>query len=97
MQEVNVNEVPKGAQIIDVREPDEFAEVHAVGAVNIPMSEFTSRVGELDLDRDIYLICKSGGRSGQVREYLEQRGIDAINIAGGTSDWVAQGLPNSRS
>ena len=68
MKEVNVNEVPTGAQLIDVRETDEFAEVRADGAVNIPMSEFTSRVGELDQDRDIYVICKLGGRSAQVGE-----------------------------
>ncbi len=95
MKEVNVNEVPTGAQLIDVRETDEFAEVRADGAVNIPMSEFTSRVGELDQDRDIYVICKLGGRSAQVGEYLEQRGIDAINVAGGTDGWVAAGLPHT--
>lgn len=95
MKEVNVNEVPADAQLIDVRETDEFAEVRADGATNIPMSEFTSRVGELDLDRDIYLICKSGGRSAQVGEYLEQRGIDTINVAGGTQGWVQAGLPHT--
>ncbi len=95
MQEVNVNEVPEGAQLIDVREADEFAAVRAIGAFNIPMSEFTTRVGELDLDRDIYLICKVGGRSGQVGEYLEQRGIDAINVSGGTDGWVAADLPHT--
>ena len=95
MKEVNVNEVPAGAQLIDVRETDEFAEVRADGAVNIPMSELTSRVGELDQDRDIYVICKLGGRSAQVGEYLEQRGIDAINVAGGTDGWVAAGLPHT--
>lgn len=66
MKEVNVTEVPADAQLIDVRETDEFAEVRAENAINIPMSEFTSRVGELDLNRDIYLICKLGGRSAQV-------------------------------
>lgn len=95
MKEVNVTEVPADAQLIDVREADEFAEVRADNAVNIPMSEFTSRVGELDLDRDIYLICKLGGRSAQVGEYLEQRGIETINVAGGTEGWVAASLPHS--
>lgn len=95
MKEVSVNEVPADAQLIDVRESDEYAEVRADGAISIPMSEFTSRVGELDLDRDIYLICKSGGRSAQVGEYLEQRGIDAINVAGGTQGWVQAGLPHT--
>lgn len=93
MKEVAVNEVPTGAQLIDVRETDEYAEVRAQGAVNIPMSEFVGRIDEIDLDRDVYVICKLGGRSAQVAEYLEQRGIEAININGGTDGWVAAGLP----
>lgn len=93
MKEVAVNEVPAGAQLIDVRETDEYAEVRAQGAVNIPMSEFVGRINEIDLDRDIYVICKLGGRSAQVAEYLEQRGIEAINVNGGTNGWVAAGLP----
>ncbi|ANE04886.1 rhodanese-like domain-containing protein [Corynebacterium crudilactis] len=93
MKEVAVNEVPTGAQLIDVRETDEYAEVRAQGAVNIPMSEFVGRIDEIDLDRDVYVICKLGGRSAQVAEYLEQRGIEAINVNGGTDGWVAAGLP----
>ncbi len=93
MKEVAVNEVPAGAQLIDVRETDEYAEVRAQGAVNIPMSEFVGRIDEIDLDREIYVICKLGGRSAQVAEYLEQRGIEAINVNGGTDGWVAAGLP----
>lgn len=93
MKEVAVNEVPAGAQLIDVRETDEYAEVRAQGAVNIPMSEFVGRINEIDLDRDIYVICKLGGRSAQVAEYLEQRGIEAINVNGGTDGWVVAGLP----
>ncbi|BAU97062.1 rhodanese-related sulfurtransferase [Corynebacterium suranareeae] len=93
MKEVSVNDVPAGAQLIDVREVDEFAEVRAQGAINIPMSEIVGRVDEIDLDRDIYVICKLGGRSAKVAEYLEQRGIEAINVDGGTEGWVAAGLP----
>ena len=96
MKEVSVKEVPAGAQLIDVREPDEYAAVRADGAVNIPLSEFVARTDEIDPDQDIYLICKSGGRSAQAGEYLEQaRGWDnVINVAGGTAAWVEQGLPH---
>ena len=93
MKEVQVTEVPSGAQLIDVREPVEFTEVHAAGAVSIPMSEFVGRIAELDQDREIFLICRSGGRSAQVQDYLAHRGIDATNVAGGTQAWVAAGLP----
>lgn len=96
MKEVSVDKVPAGAQLIDVREPDEYAAVRAEGAVNIPLSEFVARTDEIDPERDIYLICKSGGRSAQAGEYLEQaRGWDnVINVAGGTTAWVKQGLPH---
>jgi len=96
MKEVSVDRVPAGAQLIDVREPDEYAAVRAEGAVNIPLSEFVARTDEIDPERDIYLICKSGGRSAQAGEYLEQaRGWDnVINVAGGTTAWVEQGLPH---
>ena len=96
MKEVSVDKVPADAQLIDVREPDEYAAVRAEGAVNIPLSEFVARTDEIDPERDIYLICKSGGRSAQAGEYLEQaRGWDnVINVAGGTTAWVKQGLPH---
>ncbi|MGV0372866.1 rhodanese-like domain-containing protein [Corynebacterium pilbarense] len=96
MKEVSVDQVPADAQLIDVREPDEYAAVRAEGAVNIPLSEFVARTDEINPDQDIYLICKSGGRSAQAGEYLEQaRGWDnVINVAGGTTAWVEQGLPH---
>ena len=96
MKEVSVDQVPADAQLIDVREPDEYAAVRAESAVNIPLSEFVARTDEINPDQDIYLICKSGGRSAQAGEYLEQaRGWDnVINVAGGTTAWVEQGLPH---
>jgi len=96
MKKVSVTEVPAGAQLIDVREPDEYAAVRAEGAVNIPLSEFVARADEIDPEQDIYLICKSGGRSAQAAQYLEQaRGWDGVhNVTGGTTAWVEQGLPH---
>lgn len=94
MKNVSVNEVPADVQLIDVREDDEWAAGHAKGAVHVPMSEFTSRVEEVDTDREIYVICKSGGRSMQVAQYLEQaRGADVTNVEGGTDAWRSAGLP----
>ncbi|WP_066523902.1 rhodanese-like domain-containing protein [Corynebacterium bouchesdurhonense] len=95
MKNVQVTEVPQGAQLIDVREPTEFSTVHAAGAVNVPLSEFIARAGEIDPDRDIYLICHLGGRSAQAAEYLEQsRGWDnVVNVLGGTDAWLEAGLP----
>lgn len=94
MQNVQPTEVPAGAQLIDVRENDEWAAVHAQGATHIPMSEITGRIQEIDPDRDIYVICHLGGRSAQVCQYLENSlGWDVINVEGGTNQWEADGLP----
>ncbi|TPW72372.1 rhodanese-like domain-containing protein [Schumannella sp. 10F1B-5-1] len=78
--------------VIDVREPDEVAAVRAVGVTPIPMATVPTRLDELP-DGTVYLICKSGGRSGRVAEYLEQQGYDVVNVEGGTDAWVAAGLP----
>jgi len=94
MKNVQPTEVPAGAQLIDVRENDEWAAVHARGATHIPMSEITGRIQEIDPDRDIYVICHLGGRSAQVCQYLEHTlGWDVINVEGGTNQWEADGLP----
>lgn len=97
MKEVSVHEVPDNAQLIDVREPDEHAIDHAASAQLLPMSELTERINEIDGARDIYVICKSGGRSARVTEYLEQaQGWNAINVAGGTDAWREANLPMLR-
>lgn len=94
MQNVQPTEVPAGAQLIDVRENDEWATVHAEGATHIPMSEITGRIQEIDPDQDIYVICHLGGRSAQVCQYLENSlGWDVINVEGGTDKWEADDLP----
>ena len=86
-------EVPADAQLIDVREADEFAEWHAEGATNLPLTELQTRYGELDLDKDIYVICLSGGRSARACQWLEMNGIDAINVSNGSAGWRDAGLP----
>ncbi|EEI17995.1 MULTISPECIES: rhodanese-like domain-containing protein [Corynebacterium] len=98
MKTVKVTEVPAGAQLIDVREPDEFTEVRAEGAVNLPLSDFAAQADKINPDEDIYVICKSGGRSAQAVEYLEQaRGLDnVVNVEGGTTAWVEADLPHQR-
>lgn len=94
MKNVQPNEVPEGAQLIDVRENDEWAVERAKGATHIPMSEITGRIQEIDPDKDIYVICHAGGRSMQVCQYLEHAlGLDVINVDGGTDNWKAAGLP----
>lgn len=97
METVSVTEVPAGAQLIDVRSQMEWDDGHAVGAIHIPMEEIPSRYGELDLDSDIYLMCRSGGRASQVADWLEKNGIDTIVVRGGMIDWEHFGLPMEKA
>ncbi|MFN0028927.1 MAG: rhodanese-like domain-containing protein [Acidimicrobiales bacterium] len=98
--EVDVAEAARlqqqGVVVLDVREPDEFAEVHALGARLLPLSELTERVGEVPLDQPLLIICRSGARSARAAEWLNDRGAQATNVDGGTLAWVEAGLPTAK-
>lgn len=95
MNEIQATELQSidGAYVLDVREDYEFAQIRLPNAVNIPISQFMNRFNEVPADETLYVICAVGGRSAQVAQYLEQRGYDAINVAGGTNAWADAGLP----
>ena len=84
-----------GVVLIDVREPDEYAEVHATGARLLPLSDLTNRADEVPRDQPILLICRSAARSANAARWLNDRGASATNVAGGTLAWVEAGLPTS--
>jgi rhodanese-related sulfurtransferase len=90
--EIQPAAVPAEAFVLDVREPNEWVAGHADGAVHIPMNQVPARLGELP-DREIVVICKSGGRSAQVTQFLLAQGRRAVNLAGGTTAWHAAGRP----
>lgn len=69
--------------ILDVREPDEITTGKIPGAYTIPLGDLPAREGELPKDETIYVVCRSGNRSQKACEYLESRGYDCINVAGG--------------
>lgn len=74
--------------LVDVREDWELAIARLEQAVHIPMNEIPDRLQELDRDREIVVICRSGMRSGQVARYLEQHGFEHVwNLAGGIIAW----------
>ncbi len=82
-----------GAVLIDVREPSEWDAGHAPGALFIPMGQVEARLDEVPRDVTSVIICRSGGRSGTVTQYLNSHGINALNMAGGMSAWEKAGLP----
>ena len=82
-----------GAAVLDVRNPDEYDEAHVAGAILIPLGELVERVDEVPTGGSLPVICRSGGRSLQAAEWLQDQGIDAVNVAGGTMAWIDAGLP----
>lgn len=73
-----------GAQIVDVREHDEVAAAVLEGVIHIPLAEIPGRMGELDKDGTVAIICRSGNRSGQAAAFLVANGFsDVINLSGG--------------
>ncbi|MFF7874529.1 rhodanese-like domain-containing protein [Streptomyces californicus] len=94
---VDAAAVPSDGFVLDVRENDEWAAGHVEGALHIPMSDFVSRFGELteaaEDGRRVHVMCRVGGRSAHVTQYLVQQGIDAVNIDGGMQAWDAAGRP----
>jgi rhodanese-related sulfurtransferase len=86
----------QGVLLVDVREPDEYAQGHAPGATLIPLGQLEQRLAELGSrkDRPIALICRSGSRSGKAQVLLEKAGFTkAVNVEGGMNAWTQAGLP----
>lgn len=82
-----------GVRLIDVRETDEYTAGHVPGAVHVALGTVSQHVDAFRGDGPAYVICRSGARSMRACEYLAQEGVEAVNIAGGTLDWVAGGRP----
>lgn len=80
----------EGAQLVDVRERDEYLGGHLPGAVNIPLSELAGR--ETEVLSPAVLICASGNRSSQAAAYLATQGNTGLmNLSGGTTAWLREG------
>jgi adenylyltransferase/sulfurtransferase len=76
-------------QIIDVRQPSEYAFAKIEGAKLIPLGEVVGRMDEIDPSRETVIQCKMGGRSAQAIDLLRQAGFagDLKNLSGGITAW----------
>lgn len=90
---VEAKAVPTDAYLLDVREDDEWQAGRAPHAVHIPMSALAERATEIPDDRDVFVICRSGGRSGRAVAALNQAGWTTTNVLGGMQAWEMAGLP----
>lgn len=87
LRQVTVDEIPADAKILDVREDIEWEAGHIEGAQHIPLGDVPARYGEVPLDEDVYIICRSGGRSLKATAYLQDAGFDVLNVIGGMGAW----------
>ena len=90
-----------GLNVIDVRTPVEFAEVHVPEARNEPLDQFDPKTllasNQLSKDQPVYLLCRSGARATKAAEKLAKEGLDnAVVVEGGTLAWIDAGMPVTR-
>ncbi|MCP3030893.1 rhodanese-like domain-containing protein [Halobacillus sp. A1] len=93
MKTMSAKEVEKQYEdlnIIDVRETDEVAAGKIPGAVNIPLGLIEFRMNELDKSKGYVMVCRSGGRSGQAAQFLEDQGFNVTNMHGGMMNYEGE-------
>lgn len=87
-----------GPLVLDVREGWELDIARIPEVLHIPMNEIPARVGELDADREIVVMCRSGGRSMQVAQFLARNGFRSVaNLTGGILAWARDVDPSVRA
>lgn len=103
VREVDVStlkaELDRGAVplLVDVRTAGEFAAGRVPGARSIPLDQLDARLAELGpTDREVYVVCQSGGRSARAASVLAAKGYRSVNVRGGTGAWLAAGYPVER-
>jgi len=85
--------------IVDVRDAAEFAAAHVRDSRNIPLKEFSKRIGELDKfkSKSVIVVCQSGVQSAKATTQLKKAGFNNVySLNGGLLAWQAQGLPTAK-
>ncbi len=84
------------AQVIDVREAEEFAAGHLPEAKNVPLAKLADRINEIERfkDKPVIVCCASGMRSGKACGELRKLGFAKVhNLSGGIDAWAGAGYP----
>jgi rhodanese-related sulfurtransferase/transcriptional regulator with XRE-family HTH domain len=83
-----------GVDVVDVREPHEWATGHVPGARLVPLGQLRADPESARLGAKVLFVCERGGRSLHAAQLAETRGIaDVHSLDGGTLGWRASGLP----
>ena len=85
----------EGEVILDVRGPNEFAEGHIEGSLNIPHDSVVEHVDKLKEYKNIYIHCKMGGRAKMAYSMLEESGVNNMEVCveAGFQGWIEKGYP----
>jgi rhodanese-related sulfurtransferase len=84
--------------VLDVREGWELDIARIPDVLHIPMSEVPGRLAELDAARELVVMCRSGGRSAQVAQFLTRNGFQSVaNLTGGILAWSRDVDPSIKS
>ncbi|NDK55641.1 rhodanese-like domain-containing protein [Pontibacter fetidus] len=77
------------AELLDVRTAGEFASGSIPGAKNLDVtsSQFQQALKTLDKDKEYFVFCRSGNRSGSACDMLSAQGFKAYNLSGGVGSW----------
>ncbi len=87
-----------GAQIIDVRTPDEYVEAHMINAKNFDWEghDFNDQIKTLDKSKPVFVYCKIGERSEAAAKKLRSKGFKEVyQLSGGIKSWEASRLPET--
>lgn len=79
------NLLASGAQIVDVRTPEEYRNGHIKNSVNIPLQQLNAEIDKLDLQKPVITCCASGMRSASAKAILTENGFEAYNGGGWAS------------
>ncbi|MCB0379020.1 MAG: rhodanese-like domain-containing protein [Bdellovibrionales bacterium] len=89
------DKLPAGEVILDVRTPEEYAEGHVPGSINIPHEEVTQHLDELKKYSVVHIHCRSGGRAGKAMAVLTNAGLTNLHCIddSGMMHWMEKGYP----
>jgi rhodanese-related sulfurtransferase/TusA-related sulfurtransferase len=77
--------------VLDVRETAEYAFNHIPNSISIPLGELEQRLGELDKEKEIFVVCRTGNRSDLAAQKLAEKGFTkVINVVPGMSQWTGK-------
>jgi rhodanese-related sulfurtransferase len=79
--------------LVDVREDEEVAEGMIPQAIHIKMGDIPESTDRFDKDKEYIVICRSGGRSGNVCHFLQDQGYKVVNMEGGMLAWEGETKP----